>query len=65
MCRLPILFAKRISIFINNRTIRQDNHGQNIIFDRQRIIKVALPVHKLLESFHHKFYNLALSLFNS
>ena len=41
-------FTKAVSIFIQNRTVRQNKHGQNIIFNRHRIIKVTLTVKKVL-----------------
>jgi hypothetical protein len=48
-----IFFAKAVSIFIKNRTVRQNIHRQNIILNRHRIIKVPLAFKKLTQLFHH------------
>lgn len=60
----PVFFAKAISIFIENRTVRQNIHWQNIILNFHRIVKVTLTVKKLLQLFHHIIGNFTLGSFN-
>jgi len=60
---LPVFFAKAVSIFVKNRTARQDNHWQNVIFNCHRIVKVTLACKKLPQLFHHVFGNFALGRF--
>ena len=60
----PVFFAKAFAIFIKNRTIRQNIHRQNIIFNRHRIIKITLAIKKLLQFFHHVIGDFTLRCFN-
>jgi hypothetical protein len=37
-----LFFSKAVVIFIKNRTVRQNTHGQNVIFNCHRIFEITL-----------------------
>ena len=55
-----LFFAEAVSIFIQNRTVRQNFHWQNIIFNRCCIVKITLACKKLTQMLHYIIINFTL-----
>jgi hypothetical protein len=48
------------SVLINNRAVWKHRHGNHVFFHGDRIVKITLPIHELLQARHHEICNLTL-----
>jgi hypothetical protein len=53
-------FSEVSSILINNRTVWKHRHGNHVFLHGDRIVKITLPIHELLQARHHEICNLTL-----